>query len=308
MSFQSRLGCWWIRLRMKRKPAGEPGLVEFTRRVFRPPGWLIALHSRGAEIEPVDQSVKGEWILPPDASEDKSLIYYLHGGGYISGSAKTNRPITVPLARRLKRRIFALDYRLAPEHHFPAALEDAVAGYRWLVSQGFEAHLMSVAGDSAGGGLALALVMRLRDLGESLPACVACLSPWNDMTGSGDSIIANSERDPMFCAEDIGRYASAYLGSQSREDPLASPLFGNFAELPPLLSHVGDTECLLDDARQLHDKMLAAGRSSQLRIFKGVPHGWQFGTPFVPEARTALREIAAFIERHGAGTPSCRRA
>jgi acetyl esterase/lipase len=286
---------------MKRKPADETGLVEFTRRVFTPPGWLMRLHSRGVKIERVAQSVKGEWILPPDASEEKTVIYCLHGGGYISGSAKTNRPITVPLARQLKRRVFALDYRLAPEHRFPAAVEDAMAGYRWLVSMGFDPHRMSVVGDSAGGGLALALVMRLRDLAESLPACVVGLSPWADMTASGASIVANSERDPMFCAEDIRRYASLYLGPQSREDPLASPLLGNFAQLPPLLIHVGETECLLDDARRVHDKMLAAGGLSQLRIFKGVPHGWQFGTPFVPEARESLREIAEFIRTRSGG-------
>ena len=306
MSFQSRLGCWWVRLTMKRKPAGERALVDFTRRRFRPPDWIIKLHSLGIDIRRMEAPVKGEWILPHDASEDKSVLYYLHGGGYISGSAKTNRPITVPLARRLKRRVFSLDYRLAPEHRFPAAVDDALAGYRWLVSLGIDPHLISVAGDSAGGGLALALVMRLRDFGESLPACVACMSPWTDMTGHGDSIIANSERDPMFSAEDIGRYANVYLGSQSREDPLASPLYGDFAGLPPLLSHVGETECLLDDARQVHNKMLAAGGSSQLRIFKGVPHGWQFGTPFVPEARESLRELAEFIARNGAGTPSGR--
>jgi monoterpene epsilon-lactone hydrolase len=298
MSFQSRLGCWWTRARMKRKPAGEAALVEFTRRVFRPPAWLIGLHSRGVKIERAGQSVKGEWLSPSDASENKSVVYYLHGGGYVSGSAKTNRPITVPLARQLKRRVFALDYRLAPEHRFPAAVDDAVAGYRWLVSLGFDPNLMSVAGDSAGGGLALALVMRLRDLSESLPACVVGISPWTDMTASGDSIVANSQRDPMFYGEDIVRYASVYLGSQSLEDPLASPLFGDFTGLPPSLFHVGENECLLDDACRVHDKLLAAGGSSHLRIFKGVPHGWQFGTPFVPEARESLREIAKFIGEH----------
>lgn len=283
---------------MKRKPAGEAELVEFTRRVFRAPAWLITLHSRGVRIERVNQPVKGEWIVAAGASEEERLIYYLHGGGYISGSAKTNRPITVSLARRVQRRLFALDYRLAPEYRFPAALEDALAGYRWLVSLGIDPNRICVAGDSAGGGLALALVMRLRDGGEDLPACVVCMSPWTDMTGSGDSIVANSERDPMFSAEDIGRYASVYLGAQSPEDPLASPLFGDFAQLPPLLIHVGETECLLDDARQVHKKMLAAGRSSQLRVFKAVPHDWQFGTPFLPEARASLNEIAEFIRWH----------
>jgi monoterpene epsilon-lactone hydrolase len=280
---------------MKRKPAGERALVDFTRRRFNPPGWHVALHSRGVKIETTNKPVKGEWITPPEVSEKNSVVYYLHGGGYISGSAKTNRPITVPLARRLKRRVFALDYRLAPEHRFPAAVDDVVAGYRWLVSTGIDPRFLSVAGDSAGGGLALALVMEVRDRGEKLPACVVCLSPWADMTGSGESIVANSERDPMFCAEDIGAYASAYLGSQSPETPLASPLFGNFAGLPPLYIEVGENEVLLDDARQVHRKALAAGVSSELRVVRDVPHGWQFGAPFVPEARESLREVARFI-------------
>lgn len=279
---------------MKQKPAGEAALVEFTRRLFKPPGWWVALHSLGAKIERATGPVKGEWILPPQ-SDGRAIVYYLHGGGYISGSAKTNRPITIPLARLLKRRVFALDYRLAPEHRCPAALEDAVAGYRWLVASGIEPAQISVAGDSAGGGLALALVLRLRDLGERLPACVACMSPWNDMTGSGPSVVANSTRDPMFVAEDVERYASVYLGSHAREDPLASPLLGGVAGLPPLLLHVGESECLLDDSRMVHHKMLAAGRSSQLRIFSDVPHGWQFGMPVVPEARESLRAVAEFI-------------
>ena len=219
MSFQSRLGCWFVRARMKKKPQGERALVDFTRRVFEPPAWQVKLHSRGANIEPTMEPVKGEWILAPGVTAKNPVLYYLHGGGYISGSAKTNRPITVPLARLLKRRVFSLDYRLAPEHRFPAAVEDAVAGYRWLVSTGVDPRQLSVAGDSAGGGLALALVMALRDAGEELPSCVACLSPWADMTGSGESIAANSERDAMFFGEDIGAYASVYLGSQSPQAP-----------------------------------------------------------------------------------------
>jgi acetyl esterase/lipase len=282
---------------MKQKPAGEAARVEFTRRLFKPPGWVVGLHSLGARIERMSEPVKGEWILPPNSNE-KSIVYYLHGGGYISGSAKANRPITVPLARRLKRRVFALDYRLAPEHRFPAALEDAVAGYRWLISSGFEPTRISLAGDSAGGGLALALVQRLRDLGEQLPACVACMSPWSDMTGMSQSLKANAERDPLFVADDVERYASVYLGSHSREDPLASPLLGDFTGMPPLLLHAGESECLLDDARQVHHRMLAAGGSSHLRIFPDVPHGWQFGTPLAPEARESLREIAEFIARY----------
>src|SRR5688572_1982576 len=142
MSWQTRLGSWWIRRRIKQKPAGEAALVEFTRRRFKPPGWVVGLHSLAARIEPMTGPVKGEWVLPAN-SDQRSIVYYLHGGGYISGSAKTNRPLTVSLARRLGRRVFALDYRLAPEHRFAAALEDAVAGYRWLVSSGIEPSRIS---------------------------------------------------------------------------------------------------------------------------------------------------------------------
>jgi monoterpene epsilon-lactone hydrolase len=145
--------------------------------------------------------------------------------------------------------------------------------------------------------------MTLRDAGEKLPSCIACLSPWADMTGSGESIIANSERDAMFRGEDIGAYASAYLGSQSPETPLASPLFGNFAGLPPSYIEVSESEILLDDARRVHRKALAAGVPSELRIVKGVPHGWQFGAPFVPEARESLHQIAHFITRSGGLQP-----
>jgi acetyl esterase/lipase len=298
MSWQSRIGCWWVRARMKKKPKGEAALVEFTRRLFQPPGWIVGLHSRGVRIEPAPGTVKGEWIVPPGAPDRGPVLYYLHGGGYISGSAKTNRPITVPLARKLNARVFSLDYRLAPEHRFPASVEDALVGYRWLISTGIAPDQLAVAGDSAGGGLALALVMALRDEGDPLPACVACLSPWTDMTGSGGSIVTNSERDAMFRGEDIGDYAAVYLGPQSRQAPLASPLFGNFAGLPPLYFEVGESEVLLDDARQACEKALSAGVPSELRIVPGVPHGWQFGAPFVPESRDSIDQIARFIMRH----------
>lgn len=298
MSWQSRIGCWWVRARMKKKPKGERALVEFTRRLFQPPGWIVKLHSRGVEIQPTTGTVKGEWIIPPGAAGNSAVLYYLHGGGYISGSAKTNRPVTVSLAQKLKRRVFSLDYRLAPENRFPAGVTDAVAGYRWLLETGVDPRQLSVAGDSAGGGLALALVMALRDADDPLPSCVACLSPWTDMTGSGASIAGNSERDAMFRGEDIGAYARVYLGSESPQAPLASPLFGDFKGLPPLYFEVGESEVLLDDARQVHEKALAAGVPSELRIVDGVPHGWQFGAPFVPEARESMEQIARFIMRH----------
>jgi acetyl esterase/lipase len=190
-------------------------------------------------------------------------------------------------------------------------LDDAVAGYRWLISTGIEPREISIVGDSAGGGLVLALTMKLRDLGEPLPHSVVALSPWTDMAGTGGSIMTNAKRDPFFVPEDVERYAQLYLGAQSRQTPFASPLYGDFAGLPPVLIQAGESEMLLDDARNVHTKALAAGVSSELQVFKGVPHVWHLMTPFVPEARVALRQVAEFIERHGAkpfgaGTPPCR--
>jgi epsilon-lactone hydrolase len=298
MSFESRIGCWWVRFYVKRKPPGEPALVDFTRRRFSTPGWLVWLHSLGMKIERVGGQVKGEWISPPRFSKTAPVVYYLHGGGYISGSAKSCRPITATLARQLGTRVFGLDYRLAPEHRFPAGLDDAVAGYRWLLASGIDPESMAVVGDSAGGGMTLALALRLREATEPLPGCLVCLSPWTDMTGDSDSLTTNSERDSMFVAEDIARYANVYLGGQSRQSPLASPLRADLSELPPVLIQVGRDEVLLDDARKLHAKLQAAGGSSTLHIYDNVPHGWHYGAPFVPETREALREVARFIERN----------
>jgi monoterpene epsilon-lactone hydrolase len=297
MSFQSRLGRRWVRFYVKRKPPGEVALVDFTRRRFSTPSWLVWLHSLGVKIERVETPVKGEWISPRNGPTSERVVYYLHGGGYISGSAKSCRPITATLARLLGARVFGLDYRLAPEHHFPAGLDDALAGYRWLLSQGIEPRSIAIVGDSAGGGMTLALALRLRDAGEPLPACLVCLSPWTDMTSESDSLTANSDCDSMFVAEDIERYAHAYLGDHSRRDPLASPLLANLTGLPPLLIQVGREEVLLDDARNLHAKVLAAGGSSELHIYEDVPHGWHYGAPFLPETRAALKEAADFIAK-----------
>jgi epsilon-lactone hydrolase len=165
------------------------------------------------------------------------------------------------------------------------------------LSQGIESAKIAIMGDSAGGGMTLSVAMRLRDAGDPLPGSLVCLSPWTDMTGTSRSIPANADSDPMFVANDVNRYADAYLGDQSRLQPLASPLLGNLTGLPPMLIQVGRNEVLLDDARSVDKKVRAAGGSSTLHVYENVPHGWHFGAPFVPESRAALREIAEFIGR-----------
>ncbi len=269
-------------------------MIRRVRRLFGVPRPFQSLWSRGVAVEPVsDGSIKGEWIVP-DGAEGGTLLY-LHGGGYVACSAATHRPITAGLARLTRRRTFALNYRLAPEHRFPAALDDVVAGYRWLLDRGIAPGALAVAGDSAGGGLTLGLLLRARDAGLPLPACAVCFSPWTDLSGSGESMRTNDGRCPMFRPENIAPAARAYLGSEPPTNPFASPVFADLSGLPPLLLQVGSAELLLDDARRVHEKVRRAGGLSRLDVFDGVFHVWQMLDGIVPEARIALRQAAEFI-------------
>jgi epsilon-lactone hydrolase len=243
-----------------------------------------------------DQSVRGEWVIPKEF--DNNVVLYLHGGGYVSCSPATHRPITAALARLTGSRVFSLDYRVAPEHRFPAALDDAMAAYQWLLEQGLTASAISVAGDSAGGGLVLGLLLQARDTGLPLPACGVCFSPWTDLAGTGASIRFNDGRCAMFHTENIAEFAAAYLGGHSPYESYASPVHADLRGLPPLLLQVGSTELLLDDTRLVHDKIQKAKGVSRMEIYEDVFHCWQMLDGIVPEARTALRQAAAFIRSH----------
>jgi acetyl esterase/lipase len=236
--------------------------------------------------------VPGEWAEPKAAGAARATLLYLHGGGYIGMSSATHRELTGAYARR-GFRVFAPDYRLAPEYPFPAAVEDATAA--WRVLRARVAGPIYAAGDSAGGGLTLALLMRLRDLGERGPDAACLLSPWTDLAVTGASAQTNEIRDPLLVASGIHKVAAVYLDGADPRNPLASPLYGDFAGLPPLMFFVGDTEVLLDDTLRAAERARKAGVSVELRLGRDMPHVWPILNRVTPEGRRAMDEAAAFL-------------
>jgi monoterpene epsilon-lactone hydrolase len=237
----------------------------------------------------------------------KVTMLYIHGGGFVACSPVTHRPLTAALAKR-GFRVFAPAYRLAPEHPFPAAIDDVVAAWRALRQQ--TAGPMVVAGDSAGGTLSLALMVSLRDRGEPQPAAATLFSPATDLAGTAGSHDENSRRDPMFRPEILDQFRKAYLGSTDPKNPLASPLYADLKGLPPLFIEVGQTELLRDDAVRLAERARAAGVHAECKVWPVVPHVWQMAEGFIPEARRSLDAAAAFLHAHAqaASAPEHQRA
>src|SRR5499426_4506627 len=223
-SWQADLVSTFIRMIVKRRPEGsEADIVKHIRSRLELSEFIRSLITSVDEqtVRAVrDGSVKGEWLRP--AGEPRHTVYYLHGGAYVACSPETHRAFTSALSRAANARVFALDYRLAPEHRFPAAVEDAVAGYRWLLDQGFDPREIVIGGDSAGGGLTMATLVALRDAGERLPRAAFVLSPWTDLAATGRSLDTNNECDPMFYGAGVRWMAPVYVGEASPRDPLAS--------------------------------------------------------------------------------------
>jgi acetyl esterase/lipase len=222
-------------------------------------------------------------------------ILFLHGGGFILGSPTLYRHFTWRIASAARACVLSIDYRLAPEHPFPAALDDAVTTYRWLLADGADPRRIAVMGDSAGGGLALSLLLRLRDEGIPLPAAAVALSPWTDLALTGASLGVNANADPLVSPEQPRQFVDYYLAGADPCDPYASPLYGNLEGLPPTIFQVGSDELLLDDAVRMADRMRAAGCRIELEIWPRMPHVWHLFAPVMPEARQAIERIGAFV-------------
>ena len=286
-SIQAHAATWIIKHRLKPRLTRATEMAEI-RELLTTPAIRIPRDIRIAAG--MVGGIAGEWVEGPGTAD--ATLLYLHGGGYFACSAETHRPITVAYAQQ-GFRVFAANYRLAPESPFPAALEDALSVYRALLADG---RPPLISGESAGGGLTLATLLSLRAEGTALPAAAALFSPWTDLAATGASLRTNDRRCAMFFGADIGKAALRYIGGGDARNPLISPLYADLAGLPPLLIHVGSDEVLLDDSTRLAERARAAGVAVELKIWPVVPHAWQLAYPQVPESRQSLREAALFLK------------
>jgi acetyl esterase/lipase len=239
--------------------------------------------------------VPAEWFRRGDA--DDRTILYLHGGGYGLGTIETHRDLVARTCRASRANALSLGYRLAPEHRFPAQLDDALSAYLWLLAQGNDPRRLVVAGDSAGGGLTLSLLVKLRDSGYPLPAAAVCLSPWVDLEGLGESIQLN-ERYDYISRRALAQYRKRFVDDENVRNPLAAPLYADLRKLPPLLVQVGSAEVLLDDSRRIVERAREAGVDVTLRIWEDMIHVWQLFAFMVPQGAAAIDEIGAFVREH----------
>jgi acetyl esterase/lipase len=253
------------------------------------------------KCEPVNAGgVKAEWITAANAAPDR-VIMYLHVGGYVMGSIDTHRELVARLSKAAHARGLALDYRLAPENPFPAAVDDSIAVYRWLLAQGYKPGRIVIAGDSAGGGLAVSTLVAVRDIGAPAPAAGVCISPWVDFEAAGESMTSRAAQDPLVSREMIVNIAKMYVGENGNlREPLAAPINASLDGLPPLFIQVGDAETLLDDSTRLADRAKEAGVYVTLQIWDEMPHVWHLAAPILPEGQEAIDKIGEFIRQRTA--------
>ncbi len=280
-----------LKLQVKRK-LGKAKSANDVRKAFGAP----LPPRRGATYRPgIVGGLAGEWAEA--GGVPAGTILYLHGGGYMACSPKTHRPITGGYALR-GFKLFTPDYRLAPEHPFPAAVEDGLAAYKGLLESGVDPKKLAVSGDSAGGGLTLAVILAAKEAGLPLPAAAIVFSPWTDLAITGATIKTNLDRDAMLHGNTMSDGAAFYLNGADAKNPLASPLYGDYAGFPPLFITVGEPEVLRDDATRLAERARAAGVTVDLSIWDNMPHVWMLFPYMLPEANQAMDKAAAFAKAH----------
>jgi epsilon-lactone hydrolase len=278
------------KLKLEEKEVGESRQVidSFARKFSKLP--------KGCKVEQIEiEGIYAEWISNNQSVEGK-VILYLHGGGYLYCSADTHRTLAARIMIDSGVKVLLPEYQLAPEHPFPAAIEDTLTVYRWLLKQGYNSSNIIFAGDSAGGGLSLAATHVLRDQYDPLPAALVCLSPWVDLTSSGKSYKENSEKDPYLRSDLVRKTAQQYAGGESLDNHLISPVFADLSGFPPMFIQTGSIEILLSDAQMLADKARQAGVKVHFKVWKGMWHVWQISTG-LPEANKAVKEIGHFVKK-----------
>ena len=283
-----------IRAQRAQSPVGTGTIAQMRANMEAQQGGLPV----PADVDTLDLTVANRparRVRTPGVREDRGTLY-LHGGGYVMGSLNTHQELMGRIARATNAQVLGLDYRLAPEHAYPAAVDDAVAAYQWILEQGIAPNKVVIAGDSAGGGLTVATLLALKARGLAMPAGAVLFSAWTDLTASGASVRTRAEADPMITGDVLAPMAANYAAATSAATPGISPLFGDLAGLPPLLIQVGDAEVLLDDSTRLHTQARAAGVDSSLRIFDEAFHVFQ-AIPHLPEAAEALADVGAFFTR-----------
>jgi len=252
---------------------------------------------QSASINPVKIAERpAEWVCDPD-TDDGRVMLYVHGGGYVQGSLASHRNLVFEIARSMKGKVLNLDYRLAPEHPFPAAVEDTVNAWAELLEMGIDPKKASFGGDSAGGGLVIAALVSARDKGLPMPSCACCISPWTDLVGSGRTMDTKALEDPMVNRAALKFFSDFYADKEDKSHPLISPLFANLAGLPPLLIQVGTAETLLDDSRRLATRARYAGVDVSYAEWEGMPHIWHIFAPLLEKSRKAIIELGEFVER-----------
>lgn len=256
---------------------------------------LMSMVPRQQDLTVQEFSIEGipaEWVMAPNAVEERVFLY-VHGGAYIMGSINTHRDLAGKLSRATASRVLLFDYRLAPENPYPAGLEDALSVYRWLVSSGISPEKIVVGGDSAGGGLTMAMLLSLREAGDVLPSATVLISPWTDLEGTGESMETRAEVDPFLNPIESRMAPLLYIGQMDRRHPLVSPIYADLQGLPPMLVHVGNDEILLDDAVRLVDRAREAGVEVAFKVWDDMWHVFhQFA---IPEAQLAIEEIGQYI-------------
>jgi acetyl esterase/lipase len=235
-------------------------------------------------------------VATPRSRKDCHVLY-LHGGAYSYGSPQLYRDFIWRIADVTAARVLCIDYRLAPEHPFPAAVDDAQAAYRWLLSNGADPRRIALIGDSAGGGLTFGALLRLRDENLPLPAASVGLSPWTDLALTGETLKRHAKADPMLNAAQAGAFANFYLGGADPKHPHASPLYGDLRGLPPALIHVGSDEILRDDAERMAQRLRNAGSRAELEIWPRMPHVWHLYARILPEGRQAVARVGDFVRQ-----------